>query len=579
LPFPRRLIATAVLAALSAAPVQVALAPSAVAAAAPPASYNAAVLADAPLFYWPLDETSGTVKDLTGRAAASTVTKAQLGASGAVGTAAVFDGSAQQVQVPYNAAMRMSGSFSAELWAKLPSSPQTSGWPTLFSRGSVLKGRYGSAMWVTSDANHTVNFKRNGYDLSTSRGLNSTSYRHLVFTWDNTAKRWTWYVDGTLDTSGVLAGLSGTDTETGPLVLGAMLNGSSPVNLGKVQIDGLALYGKALTSAQVAAHKAAAVATPPAVKRYVAGVAVGANQPWNPRRAADYQAIGKANATWIRSDLGWQYLEPIKGDWRWNTFDQVVADTKASGMKYLAILHTVPGWANGNAGDYGMPADLSLMTNYCYQTARHYLPLGVTDYEIGNEINLPHPGWNPNGATYAKSYLTPCVAGVRKAATELGIKANIVFGSLAPTEWTGGADPATFLTEAYANGAGGLFDAMAWHPYTGEYTPATSGHMNADSATLYNIMTARGDGVKKIWATEYGVPTGGPYSVSEQVQSDYVNSALDVWYAKPFAGPMFWYAGRDNGTSPDDREQHFGVLRHDGTAKLAYATLTGRLTR
>jgi len=358
LPIPRRLIATAVLTAFSALPVQAALAPAAVAAATP-ASYNSTVLADAPLFYWPLDETSGAVKDLTGRAAASTVTKAQLGTTGAVGTATGFDGSTQQIQVPYNASMRLSGSFSAELWAKLPSSPQTTGWPTLFSRGSVMKGRYGAAMWVTSDANHTVNFKRNGYDMSTTRGLNSTSYRHLVFTWDNTAKRWSWYVDGALDTSGLLTGLSGTDTETGPLVIGAMLNGTTPVNFGKVQVDGLALYNKPLTSAQVAAHRSAAVATP-AVQRYVAGVAVGANQPWNPRRAADYQAIGKANSTWIRSDLGWQYLEPIKGDWRWNTFDQVIADTKAAGMKYVAATLALADLANGNVGDYGLGRDRSV---------------------------------------------------------------------------------------------------------------------------------------------------------------------------------------------------------------------------
>ena len=579
MPLSRKLAATAVLTMLSALPIQAVLAPPA--QAATPASYNSTVLADAPLFYWPLDETSGTVKDLTGRAAVSTVTKAQLGTAGAVGTAAGFDGSTQQIQVPYTASMRLSGSFSAELWAKLPSSPQTSGWPTLFSRGSSMAGHYGSAMWVTSDTSHKVNFKRNGYDMSSSRGLNSTSYRHLVFTYDNSAKRWSWYVDGTLDTSGVLAGLSGTDTETAPLTIGAMLNSSGgPVNLGKVQVDGLALYGRALSSAQVAAHRSAAAATTPTAQRYVAGIAVGANQPWNPRRAADYQAMGKANASWIRSDLGWQYLEPIKGDWRWQYFDQVIADTKANGMRYLAVLHTVPAWANGSRGDYSMPNDLALMTNYCYQTARHYLPMGVTDYQIGNEINLPHPGWSaPSGAVYAKSYLATCVTGVRRAATELGIKSNIVFGSLAPTEWTGGTDPAKFLTDAYANGAGGLFDAMAWHPYTGEYTPATSSHMNADSALLNSIMAARGDGAKKIWATEYGVPTGGPYSVSEQVQSDYVKSALDVWYAKPFAGPMFWYSARDNGTSSTDREQHFGLLRYDGTAKLAYATLAGRLTR
>src|SRR5439155_5027454 len=109
------------------------------------------------------------------------------------------------------------------VWAKLPASPQTSGWPTIFSRGNMTAGHFGTAMWASSDSTHAVYFKRNGYDMGTARGLTTTGYRHLVFTWDNTAQRWSWYVDGTLDTSGVLSALSGVDTETAPLAIGTML--------------------------------------------------------------------------------------------------------------------------------------------------------------------------------------------------------------------------------------------------------------------------------------------------------------------------------------------------------------------
>jgi hypothetical protein len=553
------------------------------------AAYDAAVLADAPKGYWPMDETTGKVKDLTGTTAAPTISTPVLGGAGAVGTAASFDGVSQQVRVPYAASMRLGSSFSAEVWAKLPAAPQTDGWPTIFSHGKVTSGRFGSAMWVSSDSAHTVHFKRNGIDVGTSRGLSSSAYRHLVFTFNGTDKRWNWYVDGTLDTTGVVAGLAGTDTETLPLEIGAMLVSATgaPVNHGKLMIDGLALYPtKALSAARVAAHFQAAQGTttpttPPAgEQRRVGGVALGAGMPWNERRAADFKAMGDANATWVRSDLGWQYLEPVKGDWRWKAFDPVIADAKANNMRYLAILHTVPPWANGNAGDYRPATDTSLLTNYCYQTAKHYIPMGVTEYEIGNEINLPHPGLeNPNGAAYARTTLVPCVTGVRKAAAELATKVTIVFGALAPTDWTGGADPFTYLSDAYANGAKGLLDAVGWHPYTGSYTPATSAHFNDDSAKLHNIMTANGDGADKLWATEFGLPTGGPNSFTEARQSSDMAEAFKVWYAKPFAGPLFYYSARDTGTSSSDREQHFGVLRHDGTAKPAYATLKAQMTR
>lgn len=580
------------------------------AAASTAVTYDSAVLADRPLGYWPLNEFSGQVRDLAGNFAASTMSTGVLGGEGAIGTGASFDGLTQEIRVPYKSTMRLPASFSMEAWAKLPDNPQETGWPTLFSRGSTMVGRFGAAMWVSSDSTHTVHFERNGLDLGTSRGLSSSSYRQLVFTFDSTTRRWSWFVDGALDNTGAAAGLAGTDTETAPLEIGAMLNSAtgSPVQHARMKIDNLSIYPTALSASRVAAHFAAArtpstpVSTTPATaptttpaspapttstpaggtdtNRYVAGVALGFGAPWSSRRATDFQAMRAANATWIRADLGWEYLEPVKGDWRWTNFDAVIADANANGLRYLAILHTVPGWANNNVGDYGPALDTSLLTNYCYQTAKRYIPMGVTDYEVGNEVNLPHPGLaTPNGAAYTRDTLVPCVAGVRKAATELSAKVTIVFGALAPTEWTGGADAFQFLTDAYANGAKGLVDAIGWHPYTGSYTPATSSHMNADSTRLNSIMVANGDGANKIWATEYGEPSGGPYSVTETRQAADLSEALDVWYAKPFAGPMFYYNGRDTGTAPDDREQHFGLLRFDGSEKPSYAMMKSRLTR
>jgi hypothetical protein len=322
-------------------------------------------------------------------------------------------------------------------------------------------------------------------------------------------------------------------------------------------------------------------ATAPATgaKRYVGGVSVGDLQPWNTRRSTDFAAMAAAHSSWIRSDLGWKYLEPTPGNWQFPLFDSVVNDAKANGMRYLAILHTVPDWANGGVGDYAPPADLTRLTNYCYQTVKHYLPMGVREYEIGNEINLPHNGALYGGAVYTDKYLKPCVAGIRQATTELGTPATVLFGSLAPTDWTGGSDPITFLTDSYAHGAAGLFDALAWHPYTGSDTPMVSANMNSRPATLAAIMASHGDGAKKIWATEFGQATGGAYPISEQDQGKLVTDGLNTWYSKPFAGPMFWYSARDSGTSSTDREQHFGVLRNDGSKKPSYAVLASMLTR
>jgi hypothetical protein len=553
--------------------------------AAAAASYDSTVLADSPQYYYPLGETTGPVRDLTGHEAASTVTTAQLGVAGAgvQGTAASFDGVSQRIQVPYDPDMKLTGSFSVEMWAKLPAAPQTSGYPTLFSRGTGNPGHFGAVIWAGSDAAHLLNFKRNGKNVPSARGLKTTAYRQLVFTWDATAQRYTWYVDGTLDVTGVLPVLAGVDVETAPLTIGALQDyTTTPVHsFGKVIIDGLAVYTSVLPASRVDAHYTAAAAvvsgggTGP---KRVGGIAVGDLQPWNTRRAADFASWGAANASYVRTDIGWKYLQPNPTTWRWDIYDSVLADMQANHLKYLAILHTVPGWANGNAGEAAPPTNLALETEYCYQTVKHFLPRGVVDYELGNEVNYAHPGWNATGANYARKFLIPCVSGARRAATELGLPVNLMFGSMAPGTGTAGQEPIAFLTEAYANGARGLTDSLAFHPYGG-LNPSVEPNMVTLPDQIRAVMQANGDGTDMMWATEYGLPTAGPASWSEQVQAEWIGTAYDAWAAHPFAGPMIWYAGRDTGTSATDREQHFGILRVDGSPKPGWDALRDKLTR
>jgi hypothetical protein len=546
--------------------------------------YNGAVLADSPQAYYPPDETTGPVRDLTGHEAPSTVTNGTLGSTGAVGPGVAFDGLTQRIQVPFSSGMALTGSCSVELWAKLPANPQTSGYPTLFSLGTGAAGRFGAVMFVGSDAAHLVSFKRNGKNVPTARGLSSTAYRQLVFTWDAPAQRYTWYVDGTPDISEVMPVLSGSSTDTAPLSIAARQDapGVSPYSYGQLSIDGFSLYRSVLPAARVAAHYAAAGTTTapqtPIVRR-IGGISTGGLEPWNPNRAADFTAYSGTNATYLRTDIGWKYVQPTATSWNWTLYDSVLADLQARNMKFLAILHTVPAWANGGAGDAVAPTNLTLLNNYCYQTVKHYRPRGVVDYELGNEVNYAQDGLIPTGAQYARQFLIPCATGARRAATELGQPINLMFGSLAPGAGVGGGQEAVaFLTQAYANGAGGLTDSLGFHPYGG-LNPAVEPNMVTLPDTLHSVMVANGEGSHRMWATEYGLPTGGTTSWSEQVQADWVGTAYDAWAAHSYSGPMIWYAGRDSGTSATDREQHFGILRFDGTPKPAYAALQAKLTR
>jgi hypothetical protein len=217
--------------------------------------------------------------------------------------------------------------------------------------------------------------------------------------------------------------------------------------------------------------------------------------------------------------------------------------------------------------------------HYCFQVAHRYIPRGVVAYEIGNEVNLPHPGVpTPDGAQYVRDLFTPCSTGVREAARMLGVPVTIILGSLAPTDATGGAEPLAFLGDVYAAGVARSFDAVAWHPYGGG-PPLQNPHMVGDPEALHALMASMGDGAKQIWATEVGYPTGGAASVTEDEQAELAREALTAWHAKPFAGPLFWYSIRDRSTQGTDREDFFGLLRHDGSRKPAYDVVAGLFTR
>jgi polysaccharide biosynthesis protein PslG len=296
------------------------------------------------------------------------------------------------------------------------------------------------------------------------------------------------------------------------------------------------------------------------------GVAVGGSEPWSVTRQSDYRIMREAGAMRIRLDIPWETVQPNDGPFDWSAIDPVIQDATDAGLKCLAILHTTPAWANagrGSRGNYAPPADLALVEDYCYQVVKRYLPRGVTEYEIGNEVNLDHPGWVPIASYYAANLLTPGARGVRRASREAARNVTILLGALAPVFGLG-ADPVAFLRDLYTyyGQYRARFDVVSYHPYT--TSPLTDENMNGIPDQLNAISG------KQIWATEYGVPTEGEYSVSEQRQAELVDEAHRAWFAQPYAGPMFWYSHRDRGTG-SDREDHFGLLRADGSAKPALA--------
>jgi hypothetical protein len=158
--------------------------------------------------------------------------------------------------------------------------------------------------------------------------------------------------------------------------------------------------------------------------------------------------------------------------------------------------------------------------------------------------------------------------------------ATVLTGGTAP-EPTGPASysPVDFLNGIYAAGGRGYFDAVAHHPYCWPALPGAKQpwspwyQMYGTPRSLRSVMIANGDGAKKIWATEFGAPTDGPTGsfVSARTQAKAVTEAYKLFAGYRWAGPLFFFEGRDVGRSASTNQNFFGLTRHDFSPKPSYA--------
>lgn len=242
------------------------------------------------------------------------------------------------------------------------------------------------------------------------------------------------------------------------------------------------------------------------------------------------------------------------------------------------ILYT-PAWARP-AGTSGStpPTNLNDYVTFARATVQHFAPAGVHTFEIWNEPNISSfwaPG--PDPAKYTQM-LKLAYAAIK----QVDPTATVISAGLSPYGSYGQSDaqhmnPLNFLQSMYSNGAAGSLDAVAWHPYNYPYGLSYYGwsawsQMAETSPSARSIMTAAGDGAKQIWATEFGWPTGtSTRSVSETIQAQMVTDSYAKLKTYSWAGPAFFYSGRDVGTDTLNIEDNFGIIHNDWSLKPAYA--------
>jgi hypothetical protein len=213
------------------------------------ASYAASVIADRPVSYWRLGETSGTIAgDDTVANPGTYEGPPTLGAGSLVGTdaanpAVAFDGAGDDVRVGQSGSLDLSGALTLEALIRPTSLPSAGSFRSIVAKtGAYALDFNGPALELTL------------WQLGVARRVQAPAGTilagrtyHVVGTFDGTTQRL--YVNGRQVASAALSGVA--DTTVNGLRI-ASWDGTQQFFAGT--LDEPAVYNKALSAAQVAAH-------------------------------------------------------------------------------------------------------------------------------------------------------------------------------------------------------------------------------------------------------------------------------------------------------------------------------------
>ncbi len=222
------------------------------------ASYSSAVLADGPVGYWRLGETSGTsVADTTGSPPGSLVGGVTEGVAGVAGdgnTAFGFNGTNGYVTIGDRANLDFtSQGFAVEAWVKPNTISTVSGAVLQKGDASGYPGwQYRLAMTSAGKWRGTVFVGSTNITVTDSSTPSTTAWTHLALV--RNAGQITLYVNGAAVAATTFSG--NVNTSVGMLAIGR--SGANSTNYFNGAVDEVAIYPTALSSSQVLAHYNAA---------------------------------------------------------------------------------------------------------------------------------------------------------------------------------------------------------------------------------------------------------------------------------------------------------------------------------
>jgi polysaccharide biosynthesis protein PslG len=319
------------------------------------------------------------------------------------------------------------------------------------------------------------------------------------------------------------------------------------------------------------------------------GLTIGLNSVWN--NACNLDAIRSAGVTMERVDLDWAQVEPSRGRFDWRHYDHLVGIAAKHGITVMPLIMGVPGWA----GPWdSVTADPPGFAAFVARAVSRYGPHGAlwrahprlpyrpaVWFEIWNEPYLAQfSDGGPKPAAYAKLFKLSVMAG-RKASPQARF---LIAADTSGLTKNGDSIPWVDTMYRTVPDLGRYVDGVAVHPYSSRSPLVLTGggpqrYEFRRIETLRGMFIAHGTD-RPFWITEVGWATcpGNPSNcVTEEQQATYTGQVLDEVRRNysAWVKAVFFYNFRDSpaSTDPSDKEQWFGLIRRDGSAKPAWAVL------
>jgi Bacterial Ig domain len=284
----------------------------------------------------------------------------------------------------------------------------------------------------------------------------------------------------------------------------------------------------------------------------------------------DAAAIDGAAATGAKYIRVFAYDNQVGGGF--GTFRNMVSRAQLDGMQVVFVLLSAN---NGAATDPA--AFASFAGNFAAQMAHAG---GAAAYEVWNEEDETQ-FW---GAAVDAGHYAAILKAAYPALKAGDPGAKVLLGPLTGNNYG-------FLSQVYAAGAGGSFDAAAVHTDTACLVDPPSSYYRENGQvarftflgfrTVHDVMVANGQGDKPIWMTELGWTTAtstcarGMWAgqkaagVSEAQQAANLREAYHCLVGYPYVAAGLWFTLKDTNTQGDELD-HYGLQRLDDSHKPAW---------